>query len=70
MQILGVIPARYQSSRFPGKPLADMGGKSLIQRVVEQCRKSRQLSDIIVATDDPRIQEHVDSFCKVDRLAF
>lgn len=59
MQILGVIPARYQSSRFPGKPLADMGGKSLIQRVVEQCRKSRQLSDIIVATDDPRIQEHV-----------
>ena len=66
MQILGVIPARYQSSRFPGKPLADMGGKSLIQRVVEQCRKSRQLSDIIVATDDPRIQEHVESFCKVE----
>jgi len=66
MQILGVIPARYQSSRFPGKPLADMGGKSLIERVVDQCRQSRQLADVIVATDDERIREHVSRFCRVE----
>ena len=62
MKILGVIPARYQSSRFPGKPLADIGGKSMIQRVYEQCQKSRALDDVVVATDDQRISDHVNAF--------
>lgn len=62
MQILGIIPARYASSRFPGKPLADIGGKSMIQRVYEQAQKSRLLSDVVVATDDERIVENVSAF--------
>lgn len=57
--ILGVIPARYQSSRFPGKPLVQILGKSMIQRVYEQAKKSNALADVIVATDDERIFEHV-----------
>lgn len=60
--ILGVIPARYQSSRFPGKPLVQILGKSMIQRVYEQAKKSNALADVIVATDDERIFEHVLSF--------
>lgn len=59
MDIIGIIPARYGSTRFPGKPLADIGGKSMIQRVVEQCKKSTALKKVIVATDDDRIVEHV-----------
>ena len=66
MQIVGVIPARYQSSRFPGKPLVDIGGKSLIQRVVEQCRRAESLADVIVATDDDRIAKHASAFCRVE----
>jgi len=66
MHIVGVIPARYQSSRFPGKPLVDIGGKSLIQRVVEQCRRAESLSDVIVATDDDRIAQHASAFCRVE----
>lgn len=62
MKILGIIPARYQSSRFPGKPLIDIAGKSMIQRVYEQCLKSKSLNQVIVATDDQRIAEHVISF--------
>ena len=62
MRILGIIPARYQSSRFPGKPLADIAGKSMIQRVYEQCLKSQCLSQVLVATDDQRIADHVTSF--------
>ena len=62
MKILGVIPARYASSRFPGKPLADIKGKSMIQRVYEQCQKSQYLSEVVVATDDARIFEHVEAF--------
>jgi len=62
MKIIGIIPARYASTRFPGKPLVDIGGKSMIQRVYEQAKKSRSLSDVIVATDDVRIEEHVKSF--------
>lgn len=62
MNIIGIIPARYASTRFPGKPLIDIGGKSMIQRVYEQCRKAGTLSDVIVATDDERIAEHVRSF--------
>ncbi|MFI5221272.1 MAG: 3-deoxy-manno-octulosonate cytidylyltransferase [Bacteroidia bacterium] len=62
MNILGIIPARYGSTRFPGKPLTDISGKSMIQRVYEQALKSRSLKKIIVATDDERIAEHVKKF--------
>ncbi|MEI6508942.1 MAG: 3-deoxy-manno-octulosonate cytidylyltransferase [Bacteroidota bacterium] len=61
-KILGIIPARYGSTRFPGKPLIDIGGKSMIQRVYEQALKSKSLSKIIVATDDERIATHVKNF--------
>jgi 3-deoxy-manno-octulosonate cytidylyltransferase (CMP-KDO synthetase) len=57
-----VIPARYGSSRFPGKPLARQTGKFLIQHVVEQAKKSARASMVIVATDDERIAEAVGSF--------
>lgn len=60
--ILGIIPARYASSRFPGKPLTDILGKSMIQRVYEQAKKSIKLKDVLVATDDERIYNHVLSF--------
>jgi len=62
MNIVGIIPARYESSRFPGKPLIDIGGKSMIQRVYEQAKKSTSLTDVVVATDDARIEQHVKSF--------
>jgi len=62
MKILGIIPARYDSSRFPGKPLVDIRGKSMIHRVYEQCQASKLLSEVIVATDDVRIFEHVKAF--------
>lgn len=60
MKFMAIIPSRYASSRFPGKPLADMNGKPMIQRVYEQVRKS--ISDVYVATDDERIFEAVKSF--------
>jgi 3-deoxy-manno-octulosonate cytidylyltransferase (CMP-KDO synthetase) len=62
MRFVGIIPARYASTRFPGKPLADINGKSMIQRVVEQARNAGSLSDVVVATDDERIETHVKSF--------
>jgi len=62
MKILGVIPARYASSRFPGKPLVDIAGKSMIQRVYEQAKKCKDLTEVIVATDDKRIFDHVVDF--------
>lgn len=58
MSILGIIPARFASSRFPGKPLVKIEGKSMLQRVYEQAAKSFLLNEIIIATDDARIQEH------------
>lgn len=62
MMILGVIPARFASTRFPGKPLADIGGKSMIRRVYEQALLSERLTKVVVATDDERIFEHVRMF--------
>ena len=62
MKILGVIPARYASTRFPGKPLADMLGKSMLERVYRQVMKSTLLSRVLVATDHPAIFNHVKSF--------
>ena len=62
MIVLGIIPARYESSRFPGKPLIDIDGKSMIQRVYEQAKKSSLINKLIVATDDSRIYDHVLSF--------
>lgn len=62
MRVLGVIPARFGSSRFPGKPLIDLKGKSMIQRVYEGAKKSILISDLIVATDDLRILQVVERF--------
>jgi 3-deoxy-manno-octulosonate cytidylyltransferase (CMP-KDO synthetase) len=58
-RVLGIIPSRYLSSRFPGKPLADIAGKSMIRRVYDQCLKSGRLTDVVVATDDTRIYKEV-----------
>jgi 3-deoxy-manno-octulosonate cytidylyltransferase (CMP-KDO synthetase) len=60
--ILGVIPARYASSRFPGKPLAMIHAKSMIERVYTQCKKAEILDKVVVATDDERIYAHVQGF--------
>lgn len=60
--IAGIIPARYGSTRFPGKSLIDIKGKSMIQRVYEQAAKSTALQTLVVATDDDRILQHVRSF--------
>ncbi len=62
MRILGIIPSRYSSTRFLGKPLADIAGKSMVQRVVEQVEQSTLITDVVVATDDPRIYDHVINF--------
>lgn len=59
---VGIIPARFASTRFPGKPLADIGGKTMIERVYSQAAKSSALMDIIVATDDMSIRDEVKRF--------
>jgi 3-deoxy-manno-octulosonate cytidylyltransferase (CMP-KDO synthetase) len=69
MKVVGMIPARYASTRFPGKPLAMISGKPLIQRVVERCRMARSLADVVVATDDQRIRTAVEKFCRVEMTA-
>ncbi len=66
MKIIGVIPARYASTRFPGKPLHRIAGKPLIQHVIEQCQKARSLAKVIVATDDTQIWEVAQRFCDVE----
>ena len=60
MKFIGIIPARYASTRFPGKPLAEIGGKTVIRRVYEQANKA--LDTIVVATDDERIYDAVEAF--------
>lgn len=62
MKIAAIIPARYASTRFPGKPLADIAGKTMIQRVYEQCKQINELAYVIVATDDERIYQNVIQF--------
>jgi 3-deoxy-manno-octulosonate cytidylyltransferase (CMP-KDO synthetase) len=62
MKILGIIPVRLASTRLPGKPLIDICGKSMIQRVYEQGKKSHLLNDVVVAADDNKIIENVKSF--------
>ena len=62
MRVLAIIPARYNSSRFPGKPLVDIMGISMIQRVYNQVSLCREVSKIIIATDDERIAFHVKGF--------
>ncbi len=62
MQIVGIIPARYQSSRFPGKPLADIHGKPMIQYVYERACKASRLDRLFAATDDARIMDAVRAF--------
>ena len=62
MHIIGIIPSRFASKRLPGKPLINISGKSMIQRVYEQCEKSLLLNHLVVATDDKRIYKHVNEF--------
>jgi len=61
-RVVGLIPARWASKRFPGKALADLCGKPLIQHVVERSARARSLSEVVVATDDPRIADSVRGF--------
>ena len=62
MQILGIIPARYGSTRLPGKPLVEINGKTMVQRVYEQAVRSQLLNKVIVATDNDKIYSHVLGF--------
>jgi 3-deoxy-manno-octulosonate cytidylyltransferase (CMP-KDO synthetase) len=57
VEVAGIIPARFGSTRFPGKPLHVIAGKPLLQHVWERCKKSRKLDHVIIATDDMRIAE-------------
>src|ERR1700675_7052 len=60
--VLAIIPARFGSSRLPGKPLASIAGKPMIQHVVERVRRAQLVKSILVATDDERIKKAVEAF--------
>ena len=62
MKSLGIIPARYASTRFPGKPLVRIGRKSMIRRVYERALRAELTDRVVVATDDERIRQHVEDF--------
>jgi 3-deoxy-manno-octulosonate cytidylyltransferase (CMP-KDO synthetase) len=62
MKIIAVIPARYASTRLPGKPLVSLAGKPMIERVWERVRQAASISEVIVATDDARIRQAVEAF--------
>ena len=66
MKTVGIIPARFASTRFPGKPLALIAGRPLIQHVVTQCQQAKSLTEVIVATDDERIAATARQFCRVE----
>jgi 3-deoxy-manno-octulosonate cytidylyltransferase (CMP-KDO synthetase) len=66
MNVVGIIPARWASTRFPGKPLALIAGKPLLQRVIERCRMAKSLAEVVVATDDERIRQAARKFCRVE----
>ena len=66
MKVVGIIPARHASTRFPGKPLALIAGKPLVLRVVEQCLKAKSLAEVIVATDDERIFNAAKKICRAE----
>ncbi len=66
VNLVGVIPARYASTRFPGKPLHRIAGRPLLERVVERCRLARSLTDVVVATDDVRIADVARHFARVE----
>ena len=69
VKVIGIIPARYGSTRFPGKPLALIAGKPLIRHVVERCQEAASLAEVIVATDDTRIWEVAQGFCRAEMTA-
>tara|TARA_B110000116_G_scaffold156106_1_gene135101 strand:- start:188 stop:907 length:720 start_codon:yes stop_codon:yes gene_type:complete len=62
MRSLVIIPARFNSTRFPGKPLININGKTMIQRVYEQVKKCQEATDVIIATDNTKIYNHIKSF--------
>lgn len=66
MKTIGIIPARFASSRFPGKPLHPIAGKPLLQHVIERCQLAKSLSEVIVATDDERIFALAAKFCRAE----
>lgn len=66
MRTIGIIPARFASTRFPGKPLHPIAGKPLLQWVIERCQAAKALSEVIVATDDDRIFALASKFCRAE----
>jgi 3-deoxy-manno-octulosonate cytidylyltransferase (CMP-KDO synthetase) len=66
--VVAIIPARYASSRFPGKPLADIGGRPMIEHVYRRAAEARGVDAVVVATDDRRIVEAVEAFGGVARM--